>query len=518
LAFGNIMTLPEDMLAIANRESNEEGWRLADFPAVLARASFHRLACIGGQFQFRGPIGSAEMYWLNADSTPRKQGEDWDGYVERANSEVLRMFNRLVEQTDFRAEARQWEHITEAINKGTISDPTEHLYFVAYFDRSPEIAEGHWSECGRATSVANSSALGRPHRSVLSFDGMAPLRLPVKNGSERAGRPAKRKRSFAIGAVLCLTVLLLTQCATPPPSRFAARPDSIPEGLTLEPVAVDGLDADFFYRAAGRPQKVVVLLGGSEGGRSWSHCSEFIRELIDQGFCVLSLPYFGTPDLPVRLRAVPLEYFAKAFAWLGTQQDLVVPDDYALVGGSRGAELALLVASRYSEVKAVIAIAPSSVVLPGPVARKLEVLGGQHSPWSENGKELPFVPMAYSWTSFRGLMTGKQTRMVEKALRNSGRVREATIPVENIQGPILLVSFTRDDVWPSVLMSEQIVGRLRDREFGYSCEHASYDAGHCEWGIEPCRTNMLRFLRDRFLAPAAGQGSLGTVIQTNVEP
>jgi pimeloyl-ACP methyl ester carboxylesterase len=243
----------------------------------------------------------------------------------------------------------------------------------------------------------------------------------------------KRRRLLAIDTALCLSVLLLTQCSTPPLSRFAARPDSIPEGFTLKPVMVEGLDADFFYRASSQPQKAVILLGGSEGGRSWSYCTEFIRDLVDQGFCVLSLPYFGTADLAGRLRSVPLGYFAKAFAWLATQHALVVPDNYALVGGSRGAELALLVASRYSEVKAVVAIAPSSVVLPGPVAHKLEVLGGQHSPWSEHGKDLPFVPMAYSWTSLRGLMTGKQTRMVEKALRNSRRVREATIPVERIQ-------------------------------------------------------------------------------------
>lgn len=27
--------------------------------------------------------------------------------------------------------------------------------------------QNHWSECGRATSVANSDAVGHPHRSVL---------------------------------------------------------------------------------------------------------------------------------------------------------------------------------------------------------------------------------------------------------------------------------------------------------------------------------------------------------------
>ena len=33
-----------------------------------------------------------------------------------------------------------------------------------------------------------------------------------------------------------------------------------------------------------------------------------------------------------------LEHFSKAFAWLGSQPDLVAAGDYALVGGSRGAE------------------------------------------------------------------------------------------------------------------------------------------------------------------------------------
>ena len=139
--FDSTVTLPEDMLASANRESNEEAWRLLDFPAVLERASVHRLACIGGQFQFRGPISIAEMYWLNADSTPRRTGEKWNIYAERANSEVLSAFMCLVEQTDFGSEARQWKHITEAVAAGLISDPAEHLYFVAYFGRDPELAE-----------------------------------------------------------------------------------------------------------------------------------------------------------------------------------------------------------------------------------------------------------------------------------------------------------------------------------------------------------------------------------------
>jgi len=129
--------LPADMLDTANYthadSSGEEGWRISDFPGVLKAATQHRLACIGGQFQFRGPIGTAEMYWLKADSTPRGDKEEWDAYVKRANAEVMTGFEALVQKTDFIKEARDWKHIAEAMDSGRVTDPTQHLYFVAYF-------------------------------------------------------------------------------------------------------------------------------------------------------------------------------------------------------------------------------------------------------------------------------------------------------------------------------------------------------------------------------------------------
>jgi hypothetical protein len=98
------------------------------------------------------------MYWLNADSTPRRPDEDWDAYVNRANSEVLIIFKRLVEQTDFCAEARQWKHITEAIAARTISDPTEHLYFVAYFSRGTGNVEPDGSAKGSQPFISETNS------------------------------------------------------------------------------------------------------------------------------------------------------------------------------------------------------------------------------------------------------------------------------------------------------------------------------------------------------------------------
>jgi uncharacterized protein len=310
-----------------------------------------------------------------------------------------------------------------------------------------------------------------------------------------------RWKLSAGAAILCIAILLLIQWTAPGHRSNPTRPARVPEGIVVEAVRGEGLVADFFHGTSDKPQKAAILLGGSEGGKSWSDQTEFIQDLVDQGCCVLSLAYFGADDLPDQLRAIPLEYFARAFHWLSTNKAAVIPNDYALVGVSRGAELALLLGSRYPEVKAVVAIAPSSVVFPGPPSGKLDALRGQHCAWNLNGHELAFVPMAYSWTTLRGMISGKRTRMFEQALRNAPRVKEAAIPVEKIGGPILLASFTRDEIWPSTLMSRQIVQRLQDSGFRLHYEHTAYDAGHSEWSIKPCRASILTFLKEQFLAP-----------------
>jgi hypothetical protein len=260
-------------------------------------------------------------------------------------------------------------------------------------------------------------------------------------------------------------------------------------------VIEDGLDADFFHKPSDKPQKAVILLGGSEGGKGWSDCLAFIQELIEQSYCVLSLGYFGADRLPNHLRGIPLEYFFRAFHWLSMQKEVVIPNDYALVGVSRGAELSLLLGSHYLEVTSVVAIAPSSVVFPGPPTGLLDAWRGQHSAWSLNGEELAFVPMLYSWITLQGMITGRRTWMFERALRNARYMEEAIIPVEKIRGPILLTSFTRDKVWPSTLMSGQIMRRLDEHKFGYHHEHARYNAGHSNWNIQPCREKILDFLK-----------------------
>jgi dienelactone hydrolase len=219
----------------------------------------------------------------------------------------------------------------------------------------------------------------------------------------------------------------------------------------------------------------IILLGGSDG----EPMKERSALLASHGYAVLNLFYFGYGSLPNEFAKVPLEYLTNALSWLRTHER-VDAARIGAIGYSRGSEAALLMATLRPDVRVVVAVAPSCVVWPGPGAA-----GYFHSAWALNGKEIPYVPVRFSKGvgAFLKEVTGRtqieHKPLFEDALKDKAAVERATIRVENIRGPILLVSGKDDRVWPSALMAERIVARLREcgHEFPYS--HLSYEnAGH----------------------------------------
>ena len=128
-----------------------------------------------------------------------------------------------------------------------------------------------------------------------------------------------------------------------------------------------------------------MALGGSEGG-----CPLYLAHLLAaEGFSCLALRYFGAAELPRDLVEVPIDYAERALCWL-LERPEVDRDRAAVIGASKGAELALLMASLLPEtVGAVVAYAPSSVAFAG-ISFKRD--GRQHSSWSWRGAPMPFVP------------------------------------------------------------------------------------------------------------------------------
>lgn len=262
-----------------------------------------------------------------------------------------------------------------------------------------------------------------------------------------------------------------------------------------------GLVADLFSGDTLTPKPAVIMLGGSEGGKSWSETPEavgMLALLVEAGFTVLSLAYFGAEGLPESLTSIPLEYFETAFAWLAEQPE-VVPHRYALVGGSKGGELALLLGSRCPQVKAVAAFVPASVVFQG-LSRKTE------SSWSYKGRGLPFVafPLIAVLAALRGMKTGSFLRAYTLALRNRKQAARAAIPVEKINGPVLLISGTEDEMWPSTRMCEQMEERIA-AGFAFPYVHLPLEAGHNVTADPRFWPSVTRFLAQEFAGRLASR-------------
>lgn len=241
-------------------------------------------------------------------------------------------------------------------------------------------------------------------------------------------------------------------------------------------VTENGLIADLFTDGSVQPKKAIIMLGGSEGGKSWSRIKRPVELLVQRGYAVFSLAYFKEDGLPDSLVEIPLEYFNRAFGWLSDQGEIVA-DQFAILGGSKGAEAALLLGSKYPQVKAVVAFSPSSVVWQGIPAKRFELGKDVKSSWTVNGVGLPFL--AYpSHIKKRDLILLRLRDMHEAALQSIGKEDQAEIQVENIRGAILLFSGMRDQLWPATLMSEQIMNRLNKNGFGYHYEHMKFNRDH----------------------------------------
>ncbi len=125
------MELPSELTEEASLRGNEYAWTPSAFPHVLASAEAFGFACLGGQFQFRTPDATCEMYWLNADATDRLVDEPWSTFVARSCEEVSSAFSALLQSTDFLAEAQCWPDVPELSGAG--ASPEQYLCFVAYF-------------------------------------------------------------------------------------------------------------------------------------------------------------------------------------------------------------------------------------------------------------------------------------------------------------------------------------------------------------------------------------------------
>ena len=201
-------------------------------------------------------------------------------------------------------------------------------------------------------------------------------------------------------------------------------------------VQTEGFEA-VLYPGDGRKDKVLIVMSGSDGGMTLTKQeSEFYHK---NGIPALALALFKTKQTPKELSCVPVEFVEKAIGWLKKQGYKQIGID----GTSKGSEMALVAASLFSDLSCVIVRVPSHFVSEGLTGSGKNKAPSGTSCWSFRGKELPFTP-------------------------------ETLIPIENIKAPVLMLSSTHDEVWPSYESASYMEKKLNEIGFPYPHKHIAY--------------------------------------------
>ena len=221
----------------------------------------------------------------------------------------------------------------------------------------------------------------------------------------------------------------------------------------------------------GEQQPLIVAFGGSQGGNTWAeeYWSDIRSKFIDQRYAVLAIGYFKSENTPEVLDRISLDAIHDTIMGISNHPK-INRDKIALLGSSRGAELVLNLASRYEDFDAVVALVPSCVTFPSLT------LTSNTSAWTFKDEEVDFVTMPL--TALGPALRGETVKVIEIALANEDEFKDAIIPVEHINGSVLLLSAKDDATWPSKYMSDVILNKLTDHGFKYHFEHFSFDGGH----------------------------------------
>ncbi len=275
-------------------------------------------------------------------------------------------------------------------------------------------------------------------------------------------RPLRLLRK--LGVWMATSLLVLTVAAVAYVGFVVVSFDTV----TL-PARYGQVDAKLFARA-GAPRPLIVGLGGAEGGNIWlrPRLQKQRQRFEDAGYAFLAVGYFGLPNTPEKLDRIALEGVQQAI--VRAQSDPAVSDTCAIVlGGSKGGELALTLASQFTDVDAVIALAPGDTVFPAHTDAM------NTSSWALNQQPLAFAQMP--WAATFDLLRGDLLAVMERILADES-AEAAAIAVERINGPVLLIAADNDEMWPAKRMSERMMRRLDQHGFGHVHELAVVAGDH----------------------------------------
>ncbi len=232
----------------------------------------------------------------------------------------------------------------------------------------------------------------------------------------------------------------------------------------------DDFVGEFFY-TENNNNRTIIFIGGSGSGLDVNR--PIAALLASHGFNVLSLPFFGEKGLLPRLSKVPLEYFEKAFEWI-SKNPVIINKEINLYAVSKGAEVALILASRYPFISKVAALAPNAYCFQGIDFKNA-------SSWTYQGKQLPYIRLKNRWfladlvNCFIKNVPFGFTYLHAKGVRKAKNKEEARIKIENSKADLLLVTTKDCNMWNTFEGTAEIVETLRKYNYQKSYDLVIYD-------------------------------------------
>lgn len=306
------------------------------------------------------------------------------------------------------------------------------------------------------------------------YDGVSAMGLVWSQVPDTAG--TREQFGVAPGAALRTDLTVRRADGTALQGGFVQRLAGA--GVTRREVREEGLVGTLYLPAGPGPHPAVMILNGSGGGINEPRAALYASH----GYAAFALAYFKAPGLSDYISNTRLEYFETALAWL---HRTVQPAHgfVALSGQSRGGELVLLLGTLFPEsVSAVIGYVPGAVVHCAQNACD-PALGREGPAWIFRGEPLPHVwerNRTATWAPWdEGPEPRRHADALLTALQDAEAVERARIRVEQIRGPVMLLSATDDGSWPSSLYSRMVTERLAQFGHPHAVEHLDFEgAGH----------------------------------------
>ncbi len=247
------------------------------------------------------------------------------------------------------------------------------------------------------------------------------------------------------------------------------------------------------------PNKAMVIFGGAAG--SYTLTKMVAEKFYEAGMNVLALAYRDRDDTPHTLSGIPIEFVERSVRWCKDN----VANKVGVWGISLGGQLALLSGSIYNDlIDMVVAINPMNYCQQGlNDFKSMELL--DCSCFTYKGKDLPFYKFKQSNKEFHNKIKEDSHKCHEfkylsdaykQEIESMDESANYMIKVENINGPILLLSAGQDCLLPSKFICGKLYNRLKVNDFKYPYKYINYDVcSHYLLPVKPLTTKMFSIER-----------------------